>query len=521
MSEKHTTPPTAPTSLPLLAQRPKPAARALAGPDPRTGPPGEPPSDATAPAEHTRQALQERVTEELGDLDWQAVRELRAQVTEAWRQRGSVDALNERLHRDPVIQLVERALDDYSARQVQAGAGALGIDQRSKMRQGVLDSLFGAGRLQGPLDLDGIENINIDGYDRVRLEFVDGRIEAGPPVADSNEDLVAEIQQIARTAPTGEREFSPANKKLRMPLPDGSRLAADGWYSPWPSISIRKHRYIDTDLEQLRDLGMLDGAMCAFLTAATRAGLNIVVSGHAGAGKTTMSRGLLNTLDPKIRIGTVEAQFELLIHELHHRHHSVVPFEAQEGGEIGPDGRRTGAVSLPQLIQSALQHNVARLVVGEVVGPEIMAMINAMQIGHGSLSTVHADNAEDTIGRLVTLILQDQANASVLFAERLIAENIDLIVHVALVDESHLEGGRKHRFVDEILALERAEGTSIAKTPLWVPGPDMRGRATGHRPPRLDELRRHGFNPDLLDPGASDWGPSPAYLIPPVTEGGL
>lgn len=530
MSEKTTpTAPTAPTDLPLLAQRPRPAARALAGPSAGAAAPAAVPTPASAPGQpagewagaHTEQALHERVAQGVGDLNWQAVRELRAQVTETWRQRNNVEALNEAQHREPVQVLVEQALDDYSARQVQSGLGALGVDLRNQMRRGVLDSLFGAGRFQHLVDLEGIENVNVDRYDRVRLEFVDGRIETGPPVADSNEDLIAELQQIARTAPTGEREFSPANKKLRMPLPDGSRLAADGWYSPWPTVSIRKHRYIDTSLRELSGLGMLDTPMVEFLSAASRAGLNIAVAGHAGAGKTTLARGLLNALDPRIRIGTVESQYELLMHELTDRHHSVVAFEAQQGGELGPDGRRAGSVTLTELIHSILQHNVTRLVVGEVVGPEIMAMINAMQSGHGSLTTVHADSAYNAVERLATLILQDQANASVLFAERLLAAHIDLIVHVAIVDESHLEGGRKHRFVDEVIALQpMAEGTlAIAKTALWRPGADLRGRATGTAPPRLDELVRHGFDERLLDPAASDWGPSPQYLVPPVRRG--
>lgn len=538
MSEKTTPNGTkAPTDLPLLSRRPRPSARALAGPikasasvRDHTGDelsPGMTPSNGVSDpgdqGQHTQQALEDRVARGVHDLDWQVVRDLRSQVTEAWRKRGHVEALDEGRHREPVTVLIDQALDDYSARQVQSGGDAVGVDLRNKMRRGVLDYLFGAGRLEPLVHLEHIENINVDRYDRVRLEFADGRIEQGPAVADSDEDLIAEIQHIARNAPTGEREFNPANKKLRMVLPDGSRLAADGWYTPHPVVSIRKHRFIDVTLDQLVTMGMLDTPMARFLEAAIRAGLNIVTTGSAGAGKTTLLRAQLNALDPQIRLGTVEAQFELQINELYERHNSVVAFEAQEGGEVGPSGRRHGEVSLTDLTRSQLQHNLVRQIVGEVTGPEVVAMLNAMQAGTGSASTLHSDSANGAIGRLVTLILENIPNASQAYAERRIGEQIHLIVHVALVDESHVEGGRKHRFVDEILAIQPSSeiGKSIAKTPLWEPGPDLRGRATGYLPPRLDELLRHGFDEALLDPSASDWGPSPEYKFPPRQRGGL
>ena len=83
----------------------------------------------------------------------------------------------------------------------------------------------------------------------------------------------------------------------------------------------------------------------------------------------------------------------------------------------------------------------------------VMAMMEAMQGGRGSVSTVHAHSALDTIERLVTLITRARGNVDTSFGYRLVAQNVDLVVHVGLVDESHLEGGRKWRHVDEVVSL--------------------------------------------------------------------
>lgn len=563
MSSQQRPEPTQPTDLPIFAQRPAaPSSRSLGGaaptaprhgvsapppppapyqpaatPTPPEGPEPHPAPDATAPRSdlppvETRASLRAKASAAAGEtraskrqqqirealdrlkrVDWSAVQQLRSQVSSALTLVSADTVLDETRHRATVDRLTGQAIEDWTQDRVARGEGIVPLDIQNALRDAVLDSMFGAGRLQPLLDLPGIENIEIEGHDSVTLEFSDGSLESGPPVADSDADLISEIQHLARTSATGEQQFSMVRPWLRLALPDGSRMAAEAWLSHRPSVTIRKHPYIDTDLEQMKGLGALDDSLQAFLSAAIRAGKNVMVSGDAGAGKTTLVRALLNELDPRERLATIEAQYELLMHRLPERHHRVWAAEAQGGGEVGADGRPVGEVTLTRLIELSLQKNVTRIVVGEVVGEEVMAMMEAMQGGRGSVSTVHAHSALDTVERLVTLITRARGNVDTSFGYRLVAQNVDLIVHTGLVDESHLEGGRKWRHIDEVVSLEVSRDTHVAHTRIYSPDEFGRAVPTGQLPSWISDIERHGFDAGWLDPGASSWGPPPELLV--------
>lgn len=98
-------------------------------------------------------------------------------------------------------------------------------------------------------------------------------------------------------------------------------------------------------------------------------------------------------------------------------------------------------MSLTDLVETSLQKNTDRLIIGEVVGSEVLAMLQAMQGGQGSVSTIHAKSGVDTISRMVTLITSHMANISDRDATRLVAQHVDLIVHIGVIDESELDGG--------------------------------------------------------------------------------
>ena len=507
-----------PTSLPMFAHRQSPAARGLGGsmvPAPQEPVHHEPqPSRPVADGVTAERADQiHDAIRRISAVDWNDVARLRLQVSGEISRRFPNTPLKEEQHREAVSFIVNEALDDHADSQLSTGGGRLSTEARAELHRAVMVSLFGAGRFQPLLELEGLENFECEGCDNVTLQFADGRLERGPAVADSDEQLIDEIRYIARTAVTGETVFSQNRPWVRLALPDGSRFAAEAWVSRRPSISIRKHRFVDTDLAQMRDLGAIDETLEQFLRAAIRAGKNIIVSGDPAAGKTTLVRAILNELDPNERLATIEAQYELLMDQMPHRHHRVWAVEAQPGGEIGADGRPVGEVTLTRLIELSLQKNVTRIVVGEVVGDEVMSMMEAMQGGRGSISTIHASSARDTIERLVTLITRARANVDPLFGYRLVAQNVDLIVHLNLTDESALEGGRRWRFVDDIVAVEVSQDTAVALDQIFAPDEHGRAVPSGTVPKWISELRRHGFDPSLLTERVSSWGPPPELLV--------
>jgi Flp pilus assembly CpaF family ATPase len=90
----------------------------------------------------------------------------------------------------------------------------------------VLAYLFGLGRLQAVTDDPDVENVMVLGYDRVRVEYADGRIETGPPAAADDHELLTVLQRIAVIGQRNERALTVAKPTLHMRLPNGNRLAA-------------------------------------------------------------------------------------------------------------------------------------------------------------------------------------------------------------------------------------------------------------------------------------------------------
>ncbi len=148
--------------------------------------------------------------------------------------------------------------------------------------------------------------------------------------------------------------------------------------------------------------------------------------------------------------------------------------------------------------------NLRRIIVGEVRGPEVLPMLEAMSTGDGSLCTVHSRSAQHAVDRIVTLCLSAGVSMTDTFAYRLLAGSVDLFVHIELIDDTST-GGRRHRFVSQVVEIVGlGETNRPANTTVFGPGSD--GRAVPlHRPQCLPELVRVGFDPSLLDQRNGTW----------------
>jgi pilus assembly protein CpaF len=457
-------------------------------------------------------------------VDWAQVRAFRQQAAELLTgQLRDRTGLDEASRREIGRALIVAMLRDHADNLLAEGGSPPSPAQEHALAGAIFDALFGLGRLQPLVDDPAVENVEITGCDQVHLVYGDGRVQPGPPVADSDEELIETLAFLAARSGgrsgSGERAFSPASPILDLTLHGGARLAARAWITPRPTVVIRRHRLTDVDLDDLRRLGMLDDALRAFLSAAVRAGKTIVVSGAQGAGKTTLVRALCNEMDPWERIGTIETEYELHLHELPDRHRRVVAHEARPGtGERTPDGRAAGEITLDDLLYSSLRLNLSRVIVGEVRGREVIPMFKAMQAGAGSLSTTHAHDARAAIERLVTCALEAGPHVTQEYAYLQIASHIDLIVQIG-VDDRTSAGGRKHRYVREVIEVARGEGGRPAITDVFEPGPD--GRAVPRtRPSFLPDLERAGFDPAWLDSPTGTWHTTDRHTErPPAAEG--
>ena len=386
------------------------------------------------------------------DMDWSVVVELRRRAVEMitgsldqWQadHRSPLPDLDRRLMGRSVVRGVVRDHVDHLSRSGQA-LWPLALERA--YARAVEDAIFGFGRLQPLFEIPNAENIEIHGWDQVSVQFGDGRRRALPPVADSDDDLVEAIRFLGQTA-SPPRPFDDAHPMMTLALGDRFRLHAMGFgLTDRPSIVIRQHLLTEVGLGDLVATGMLPREVGEFLATCVRARLSLVISGDQGAGKTTLLRALIAAIPPTERFGTLETDYELLTHL--HGGANVVALQARVGLGERQDGRYVGEYTIADLIPEALRQNLMRLVVGEVRGPEAGAMFEAMQAGAGTMSTTHAHSALSTIDRLAARVALGGV-FGIDEAYRQIAHNLDLILHVCLVDDTW-RGGVRRRYVDEI-----------------------------------------------------------------------
>jgi Flp pilus assembly CpaF family ATPase len=383
---------------------------------------------------------------------------------------------------------------------------AAGYDAR--LRRAIFASIFGAGELQEHLENPNTEDVFVDGPDEVFVVTADGCKHRAGPVAASEEDLIDIVMNLARYAGLNPRPFSPAHPVLRLRLPDGSRLAAIMTATEHVTISIRRNRYPTMMLTPARavaaakagvrgpdggrppdllSLGTLTEEVGEFLAAALPARCNMVIGGAFGAGKTTLLRAMTHELPPAERIFTIESALELDVHRDKRLHADAVAME-----ETPPDDAGRGGISMGELVRATRHHRPSRVLIGEVMGPEAMDMITAMSHGgDGSLSTIHARNAEDVLSKLATYCAEHAA-VSFEVASRLIAGTIDLVIYVE--DNPRYHG----RTVTEIREVAGTSGSWVTSSQIFAPSEsDGRAVRTAEIPMtrRLaDRLARVGYH---------------------------
>lgn len=386
----------------------------------------------------------------------------------------------------------------------EAGESLSDADEQALL-DAVLAYLFGLGRLQSITDDPGVENVMVLGHDRVRVEYADGHVENGPIAAEDDHELLQTIQRIAATGQRNERALTAAKPTLNMRLPNGNRLAAMHVVTPAPVIVTRRHRAKKVRLDDLVGMGAIDGVLRQFLAALIRANLNVIIAGPPNAGKTTLMRAMATEIPRGEWFATMETEYELGLHETGDWDW-VVPIEAREGhGDLGPDGRPAGEVSLERIFPDMLRLSMTRVLVGEVRSAEIVPMFDAMNTMRGSMCTVHARHADGVLLRLAELLMRHGAADTLTGAWLTVVNALDYIVYVEMVDETAV-GGRRHRFVSHVIEIEGlGDGAKPATQAIFGPGPDGRALPRVHPQRTRAELARAGFDLQWLNYGNGLW----------------
>ena len=263
--------------------------------------------------------------------------------------------------------------------------------EMERLAEELVDELTGFGPLEVLLRDNSVTEILVNGPNKVFIEREGVLHHSDLRFIDAHH-VERVIQRIL--APLG-RRLDESSPMVDARLPDGSRvnaiippIALDG-----PCLSIRKFRKDMLKSSDLVAMQTIDQSIYDFLENAVSKRCNILISG--GTGKTTMLNVLSQMIQTQQRLVTIEDVAEL---QLGHPH--VVRLETRP-----PNAEGHGEVRASDLIRNALRMRPDRIILGEIRGVEVLDVMTAMNTGHdGSMSTVHANNAQDALLRLETLV---------------------------------------------------------------------------------------------------------------------
>ncbi|MEW2350304.1 ATPase, T2SS/T4P/T4SS family [Streptomyces sp. NPDC006684] len=401
-------------------------------------------------------------------------------------QADGVAAMSGEDERQYARAVIAQILEDYARGEINAGRTPFDAEAEEGYASAVHAALFGVGRLQPLLDDPEVENIDINGHDQVFIGYADGHEVLGEPVAENDEELIELIQVLGAYSGLSSRPFDSANPQLDLRLPDGSRLSAVMDVTRRPALSIRRARMGKVFMSDLVGNGTLTPEIGHFLACAVRARKNIMIAGATNAGKTTLLRALANEIPPPERLITVERALELGLDAFPELHPNVVAFE-----ERLPNSEGQGAITMAELVRRSLRMNPSRVIVGEVLGDEIVTMLNAMSQGNdGSLSTIHANSSAEVFNRVSTYALQAAEHLPVEASQMLVAGAINFVVFIERRNTYHLGGGLQ-RLVTSIREVNGVDGR-VLSSEIFTEAPD--GRVVPHAPVScLEDLVAQGY----------------------------
>ncbi len=351
----------------------------------------------------------------------------------------------------------------------------LSVEEKQLIIEDLIQNLIGFGVIDPFIKDPDVTEIMINGKNLIFTEKR-GRIsraylENGKPlVFDHERDLLNLIEKIV--APIN-RKIDESDPIVDARLPDGSRvnvvirpISLGG-----PAITVRKFPENPYSMEQLVELGALDRGVAEWLETLIQARYNVVVSGGTGSGKTTFLNALSMYIPSSERIITVEDAAELKVTHIE----NLVQLETRP-----PNVENKGAVTIRDLVRTALRMRPDRIIVGEVRGGEALDMLQAMNTGHdGSLTTGHANSSKDMLSRLETMVLMSGLELPLPAIRRQISSAIEFVVQLGRLRD----GSRKVIQVSEIRDLKDGEVECVDLLKWKTTGTSPDGRLLGNLEP--------------------------------------
>ena len=341
---------------------------------------------------------------------------------------------------------------------------AMSIAEQEELLEDICNDVLGYGPLEPLLARDDIADIMVNGSKHVYIE-VNGKVEQTGIRFRDNQQLLNICQRIVSQVGRRVDESSPI---CDARLPDGSRvnviappLAIDG-----AALTIRKFKKDKLTLDQLVKFGAISQAGAEVLKIVGRVRCNVIISGGTGSGKTTLLNCLTNYVDREERVITCEDSAELQLQQPH-----VVRLETRP-----PNLEGEGEVTMRDLVKNCLRMRPERIIVGEVRGPEVFDLLQAMNTGHdGSMGTIHSNSPRECLNRMESMIAMGGFTLPQKTVREIIVGSVDVIIQAARLRD----GSRRITHITEVIGME---GDVIITQDLVlysIKGEDANGRLVG------------------------------------------
>lgn len=341
---------------------------------------------------------------------------------------------------------------------------ALSISKQEELLTDICNDVLGYGPLEPLLARDDIADIMVNGAGTTFIE-VEGKVEETGLKFRDNSQLMNICQRIVSQVGRRVDEASPI---CDARLPDGSRvnviappLALDG-----PTLTIRKFKKDKLTLDQLEGFGSISPEGAEILKIIGRVRCNVVISGGTGSGKTTLLNCLTRYIDTDERIITCEDSAELQLQQPH-----VVRLETRP-----PNLEGEGEITMRDLVKNCLRMRPERIIVGEVRGPEVFDLLQAMNTGHdGSMGTIHSNSPRECLARMEAMIAMGGYTLPARTVREMISGSIDVVVQATRLRD----GSRRITHITEVVGME---GDVITTQDLFlydIKGEDSNGKILG------------------------------------------
>lgn len=311
------------------------------------------------------------------------------------------------------------------------------------------NEINGFGPLTEVLEDPSISKIMVNGVDDIYIE-VDGIISKDESISFiDNNHILRVMEKLLNTVSKSIDERDPI---IDVRLTDGSRLNAiiPPVSTGGPVMTIHKFVKNLNTIDDMIRIGSCTPYMARFLEACVLAKLNILIVGNTGSGKTTLLNILGNFIKEEERIVTIED-----IKEIELNTNNVISLETVNSHHE--------KLNIKDLLNASLRMAPERIIIGELNSSETFDVLQVMNSGQiGFLVTIHANNINDALKKLKTMVLLTGIDIKEEIIDDYINNAIDIVVNIEKMNDgkkkitsiSELSLNNKKLEINEIFAFK-------------------------------------------------------------------